>query len=507
MPTYTDYPKAATENAKRALKFRDETDNLKDCGTPVGWARANQLAKREPISLDTVKRMAQFNRHKQNKDVPYDVGCGGLMWDAWGGDEGINWAIRKVEQVEREQENAGKYVFKAELSEITIDAPIDDFFGANFEQMRTDLAGVEDVKLTINSPGGLVTEGFAIADALRDHGQNYNVEIVGTGIVASIATMIFAAGTPGLRKMTANAFMMIHDPTGETWGNADDMRSSADVLDQMKDRLIANYVQLIASNGKLINGSVADTKAKVAEWMSKETWFSAERALEVGLIDGIINADEYITEANVQAVEARMRTFSNPPMAIMNSIQKIKASMQNEIEKPEVKTSLLDKIVNAITSVFKAQTNEGHEEEEEKEEEAIVENSENSDNMTKEEMIEALKAAGYEVKSMEEEKEEKKEEEMTEEEMIAALEEAGMKVKKEATNEVVAEQTNEMDSKFAEMQEEIARLKALANKPKIEQKAQKEEAPVDARTAMLERIAERCKVPMNQLNEGIKGFF
>ena len=95
---------------------------------------------------------------------------------------------------------------------------------------------------------------------------------------------------------------------------------------------------------------------------------------------------------------------------------------------------------------------------------------------------------------------------MTEEEMIAALEEAGMKVKK-ATNEVVAEQTNEMDAKFAEMQEEIARLKALANKPKIEQKAQKEEAPVDARTAMLERIAERCKVPMNQLNEGIKGFF
>ena len=469
MPTYNDYPKAATENAKRALKFRDETDNLKDCGTPVGWARANQLAKREPISLDTVKRMAQFNRHKQNKDVPYDVGCGGLMWDAWGGDEGINWAINKVEQVEREQENASKYVFKAELAEITIDAPIDDFFGANFEQMRTDLAGVEDVKLTINSPGGLVTEGFAIADALRDHGQNYNVEIVGTGIVASIATMIFAAGTPGLRKMTANAFMMIHDPTGETWGNADDMRSSADVLDQMKDRLIANYVQLIASNGKLINGSVADTKAKVAEWMSQETWFSAERALEVGLIDGIINADEYITEANVQAVEARMRTFSNPPMAIMNSIQKIKASMQNEIEKPEVKTSLLDKIVNAITSVFKAQTNEGHEEEEEKEE--------------------------------------KKEEEMTEEEMIAALEEAGMKVKKEATNEVVAEQTNEMDTKFAEMQEEIARLKALANKPKIEQKAQKEEAPVDARTAMLERIAERCKVPMNQLNEGIKGFF
>jgi len=42
--------------------------------------------------------MAQFNRHRQNKDVPYDEGCGGLMWDCWGGDAGINWAIRIAER-------------------------------------------------------------------------------------------------------------------------------------------------------------------------------------------------------------------------------------------------------------------------------------------------------------------------------------------------------------------------------------------------------------------------
>lgn len=99
--TFTDYPQAATDNAKRALKYRDESGNPKGCGTPVGWTRANQLAKREPISMDTVKRMAAFIRHEQNKDVPYDEGCGGLMWDAWGGTEGINWAIRKKEQYEK----------------------------------------------------------------------------------------------------------------------------------------------------------------------------------------------------------------------------------------------------------------------------------------------------------------------------------------------------------------------------------------------------------------------
>jgi hypothetical protein len=47
--------------------------------------------------------MASFKRHQQYKDVPYDEGCGGLMWDAWGGTEGIEWAIRKLEQID----NAG----------------------------------------------------------------------------------------------------------------------------------------------------------------------------------------------------------------------------------------------------------------------------------------------------------------------------------------------------------------------------------------------------------------
>ena len=44
--------------------------------------------------------MASFKRHQQHKDVPYDEGCGGIMWDAWGGDAGINWAIRKLDQID-----------------------------------------------------------------------------------------------------------------------------------------------------------------------------------------------------------------------------------------------------------------------------------------------------------------------------------------------------------------------------------------------------------------------
>jgi uncharacterized protein len=97
--TYNDYPESATNNAKRALKWKEE--NGSDCGTPVGWARANQLANREKISRDTIARMASFKRHQQHKDVPYSEGCGGLMWDAWGGTSGIEWAIRKLDQIDK----------------------------------------------------------------------------------------------------------------------------------------------------------------------------------------------------------------------------------------------------------------------------------------------------------------------------------------------------------------------------------------------------------------------
>ena len=76
-----------------------EKNGWGSCGEATGKQRANQLANREPISEETISRMASFKRHQQHKDVPYSEGCGGLMWDAWGGDAGINWASRKLKEI------------------------------------------------------------------------------------------------------------------------------------------------------------------------------------------------------------------------------------------------------------------------------------------------------------------------------------------------------------------------------------------------------------------------
>jgi hypothetical protein len=96
--SYTDYPKAATDNAKIAVRWAEQ-NGWGSCGTAVGKARANQLANREPITEETISRMAAFERHRQNSQRELGDGCGRLMWLAWGGDEGIEWAQRKLKQI------------------------------------------------------------------------------------------------------------------------------------------------------------------------------------------------------------------------------------------------------------------------------------------------------------------------------------------------------------------------------------------------------------------------
>jgi hypothetical protein len=97
--SYTDYPQAATENAKIALRWA-EKNGWGSCGTAVGKKRANDLASKRPLSRETIARMAAFERHRQNSNKALGDGCGRLMWLAWGGDEGVEWAQRKLKQID-----------------------------------------------------------------------------------------------------------------------------------------------------------------------------------------------------------------------------------------------------------------------------------------------------------------------------------------------------------------------------------------------------------------------
>jgi hypothetical protein len=86
--------------AQRVLDWVDE-NGWGSCGTEVGKIRANQLAKGENISLETITRMYSYlSRHKVDLEASssYDDGCGRLMYDSWGGEPGISWAEKEMKK-------------------------------------------------------------------------------------------------------------------------------------------------------------------------------------------------------------------------------------------------------------------------------------------------------------------------------------------------------------------------------------------------------------------------
>ena len=101
LESYADYPDGVKSNAKKALEYADK-NGWGSCGTPVGKQRANQLAKGEAISLETIKRMYSFlSRHEANarKAEGYGDGCAKLMYDAWGGLAALGWSRNKLREL------------------------------------------------------------------------------------------------------------------------------------------------------------------------------------------------------------------------------------------------------------------------------------------------------------------------------------------------------------------------------------------------------------------------
>lgn len=93
-------PSGAKGNAQKVLDWKSKYGSEVKGMTPVGWARARQLASKSEIGLSTVRRMAAFNRHRKNADVAPEFKStpwkdrGYVAWLGWGGTSGIDWAVK-----------------------------------------------------------------------------------------------------------------------------------------------------------------------------------------------------------------------------------------------------------------------------------------------------------------------------------------------------------------------------------------------------------------------------
>ena len=134
----------------------------------------------------------------------------------------------------------------------------------------------KDISLYINSPGGSVTDGFAIYDTMKY--IKCDVSTICMGMAASMGAFLLSAGTKGKRIALPNSTIMIHQPLGGYQGQATDMEIHTKYMLDIKARL--NRI-LAENTGKPLDIIKQDTE--------RDNFMTAQQALEYGLIDKVID--------------------------------------------------------------------------------------------------------------------------------------------------------------------------------------------------------------------------
>lgn len=169
-----------------------------------------------------------------------------------------------------------------------------------------------DIEININSNGGDVAGGLAIANAIKAYTKGKKTCNV-LGVAASMASVIACAGDE--LKMGQGAFLMVHNPWTVTMGNAEELRKDADTLDKMRDSILSFY------QSKAYGKSADDLKAL----MDAETWLTPDDARAAGFL-----VDDYAGEMKAAASLTR-RAFAKAPDAA-------KALVEFHDRKPEAPT-------------------------------------------------------------------------------------------------------------------------------------------------------------------------
>lgn len=144
-----------------------------------------------------------------------------------------------------------------------------------FKDELSKLGKIKNITLRINSPGGDVFDGIAIYNLLKQNQAHITVYV--DGLAASIASIIAMAGDT--IKIAENAMMMIHNPWTMAVGNANDMRDIADRLEKVGGQLIATYAKRTGMD-----------EQEIADLMEKETWMTAEEAMDWGFVDSMVES-------------------------------------------------------------------------------------------------------------------------------------------------------------------------------------------------------------------------
>lgn len=184
-----------------------------------------------------------------------------------------------------------------------------------FREQTASLKDGEALELHIDSCGGDVLAGIAIANKIRELSNSGHRTICTVdGLAASIASVIAVACDE--IRMYPQSFIMIHNPWTFTMGDADNLRKEAANLDTMKEAIVSFY-----------RGKFDRTDDEIRAMMDAETWISGENAGDFGLTVTLIEADSYRAAAKVSMDDLKSR---------FNAFAKVRSiKMESDIEKKE----------------------------------------------------------------------------------------------------------------------------------------------------------------------------
>lgn len=196
------------------------------------------------------------------------------------------------------------YKITAKADETVADLSIFDEIGPSFfnddavtaKQFIADVRALPDavktIRVHVNSPGGSVFEAVAIANALRSESREHKrtIEMRIEGLAASAATIVTSAGDS--IAIADNALMMIHNPMGIVLGPAADMRDMADLLDKVRDSIVATYRWVSQLSAKTIS-----------DLMDATTWMNAAEAVKNGFATEVVEGATVTARFRPEALE------------------------------------------------------------------------------------------------------------------------------------------------------------------------------------------------------------
>ena len=139
------------------------------------------------------------------------------------------------------------------------------------------------IKVFINSPGGSADDGFAIYDMIRF--VRPAVKVVSVGLSASAATVIMLAAEKKHRFALSNARIMIHQPSMQYYGRAEDIKRTAEQILKLRERINELYAE---ETGQPLDKVVEDT--------DRDYWMTADEALDYGLISKVITSSDELDD-------------------------------------------------------------------------------------------------------------------------------------------------------------------------------------------------------------------